>query len=296
MGQVRDAWRNVKRPVLTCGVTLLLAGLVAGSAVAMGKPHVAALQVGLQSKGLYAGTIDGVWGPWTARGVRRLQRRAGIGADGVPGPRTRRALGRLGRHPYGSRVLRPGHVGWDVSATQFRLAWHGFPSGPLDGAFGPRTAAAVFRFQRFARLAADGILGPATYRALRMRVPRSPIWLLSPVGTAATDRFGPRGNRFHTGLDFPAAHGVRVRAAGRGRVVKAGWDAGGYGNVVVVRHPRGVRSWYAHLGGIAVGRGAAVRAGTVVGTVGATGHATGPHLHFELRLRGAAIDPLTALR
>ena len=280
--------------VILCVV--LGAALTAHPAFARGKPAVAALQVGLQGKGLYSGTIDGVWGRGTASAVRRLQRRSGLSVDGVPGPRTRKALGRLGRHGFGSRVLRDGHVGWDVSQVQFLLAWHGFPSGPLDGGFGPRTRAAVERFQRFARLRVDGAPGPATYRALRRPVPRSPIWLRWPLRMQPTDAFGPRGNRFHTGLDFPAGYGVAVRAAGRGRVVKAGWDAGGYGNVVVIRHPRRTYSWYAHLGSSRVARGAWVTAGTRIGTVGATGHATGPHLHFELRLRGAAIDPLTALR
>ncbi len=79
-------------------------------------------------------------------------------------------------------------------------------------------------------------------------------------------------------------------------MVFAGWDAGGYGNLVVIEHPRGVRSWYAHLARIAVRPGPAVVAGNTVGSVGSTGISTGPHLHFELRLAGAAIDPRTALR
>jgi murein DD-endopeptidase MepM/ murein hydrolase activator NlpD len=110
-----------------------------------------------------------------------------------------------------------------------------------------------------------------------------------------TDGFGPRGNRFHTGLDFPARHGVPVAAAAAGRVSFAGRDGGGYGNLVVVRHAGGVYTWYAHLAAIAVRRGAFVGAGARIGTVGATGHATGPHLHFEVRVRGAATDPLAAL-
>ena len=286
----------MKHRLVVISCALVGAALAAQPAAGMGKPRIAALQVGLQAKGLYAATIDGVWGDATGRAVRRLQRRANLAVDGVPGPRTRRALGRLGRHAYGSRVVQNGHVGWDVSQLQFRLAWHGFPSGAIDGGFGPRTEAALRRFQRWARLPADGAAGPATYGALSRPVPRSPIWLRSPLPLAPTDRFGPRGNRFHTGIDFPADRGATVRAAGRGRVIKAGWDAGGYGNVVVVRHPRRTYSWYAHLDGISVGRGAWVSAGTPLGAVGSTGFATGPHLHFEVRLRGAAVDPLTALR
>ena len=84
-----------------------------------------------------------------------------------------------------------------------------------------------------------------------------------------------------------------MAAAGRGCVSSAGWDAGGYGNLVVIEHRAGMTSWYAHLDTIAVRPGACVVAGTPVGTVGSTGHSTGPHLHFELRLRGAAVDPLS---
>ncbi len=125
---------------------------------------MAALQIALAHKGLYRGTIDGHWGRGTEAAVRRLQRNARIGVDGVPGPRTRRALGKLGRHSYGSRMLVAGRVGWDVSQTQFLLAWHGFPSGPMDGRFGPRTTSAVQRFQAHAHLGADGVAGPATLR------------------------------------------------------------------------------------------------------------------------------------
>ena len=262
----------------------------------MGKPRIAALQIGLQAKGLYGATIDGHYGPATARGVRRLQRRAGLAVDGIPGHATRRALGRLGRHAFGSRVLRNGHVGWDVSILQFRLAWRGFPSGRLDGAFGSRTQAAVAGFQRHARLAADGLPGPATYRALGRPLKRVPIALRRPVAVAPTDRFGPRGNRFHTGLDFPASYGAPVRSAAGGVVVKTGWGAPGYGKLVIVRHARKVHTWYAHLRGFSVRRGQTVAAGTPLGSVGASGKATGPHLHFEARLRGAALDPLPALR
>ena len=191
--------------------------------------------------------------------------------------------------------MRSGHVGWDVSQLQFLLAWHGFPSGPLDGAFGPRTEAAVRRFQGWAGVGIDGVPGPATLRALRGPLPRAGLRLAWPVVIPPSDGFGPRGNRFHTGLDFPARHGVPVAAAGAGRVTYAGRDGGGYGNLVVVRHPGRVYTWYAHLGAISVRRGAVLGAGARVGTVGATGRANGPHLHFEVRVRGAATDPLAAL-
>ena len=156
--------------------------------------------------------------------------------------------------------------------------------------------AAVRRFQLWAGLPADGVAGLTTIAALRQPIRRSPIWLIAPLRAPIGDRFGPRGNMFHPGVDFPAPSGTPVHAAGRGQVVFAGWDSGGYGRLVVIEHPQGVRSMYAHLSRIGVAYGQSVVAGSYVGAVGATGFATGPHLHFELRLGTAAIDPLTALR
>jgi peptidoglycan hydrolase-like protein with peptidoglycan-binding domain len=281
------------------GIALLaLVGLLAlaSGARAGRNANVAALQVGLQARGLYGGTIDGVMGPGTRRAVRTLQRRAGIVVDGIPGPQTKRALGRYARHRLGDRMLHEGNRGWDVAALQFKLAWRGFPSGTFDGDFGPHTDAALRHYQRWARVGMDGIAGPATYRALRRGRPHVPYGLLRPVSAPVGDRFGPRGNRFHAGLDLPAFYGARVRAARRGRVVRAGWDGGGYGYLIVIRHRRHVRTMYAHLSHIGVHRGEHVVAGERIGRVGASGEATGPHLHFEVRRRGAAVDPLPALR
>jgi len=254
-------------------------------------PGVAALQVALRAKGLYAGTVDGVRGPLTRVGVRRLQARRGLTVDGIAGPATRRALGRRGRPRLGARTLRLGARGWDVAGLQFLLGRHGFPSGPVDGGLGPRTHAALLRFQRWAGLAADGQAGPATLARLRRRPPASPLVFVPPVTVAPTDRFGPRGNAFHPGLDYPLATGDRIRAAGRGCVSFAGWDAGGYGNLVVISHRLGMTSWYAHLSRIGTRPGACVTAGDPIGRAGSTGNSTGPHLHFELRLRGAAVPP-----
>jgi murein DD-endopeptidase MepM/ murein hydrolase activator NlpD len=284
------------RALTTLLVALLAALVLAGPTAAAGRPGVAALQVALRSKGLYLGTIDGIRGPQTTTAVRRFQRRARLAVDGIVGPQTRRALGRLGRHRLGSRVLVLGRRGWDVSSLQFLLAWHGFPSGNFDGDLGARTDAALRGFQRWAGLFPDGAAGPATLAKLRLRPPRSPLSFSRPVRAPVTDRFGPRGVRFHTGIDFPAPYGARVRAARSGRVVFAAWDAGGFGNLIKIAHGNHVRTWYAHLSSFRVRRGQRVSTGTVIGGVGSTGFSTGPHLHFEVRLRGAALDPLPALR
>jgi murein DD-endopeptidase MepM/ murein hydrolase activator NlpD len=275
---------------------LLVLALAGPTTATAASPNVAALQVTLRARGLYHSTIDGISGPATEAAVRRFQRRAHLSADGVVGPRTRRAMGHYGRHRFAQRVLFTGMRGWDVAALQFSLAEHGFPSGTFDGAFGPRTDAALRRFQRFARLGRDGVAGPATFRALRHAPARCPIALRRPVRAAIGDRFGPRGNRFHAGVDLTAHYGTTVRAAANGRVRRAGWDSGGYGYLVVIRHAHSVRTMYAHLSRLYVHRGQRVSVGRRVGRVGATGHAFGPHLHFEVRYRGAAVDPLPALR
>jgi murein DD-endopeptidase MepM/ murein hydrolase activator NlpD len=283
------------RPLRALAAVFVLCLVLAAPAVG-GSPNVAALQVALQARGLYAGTIDGLKGPGTTAAVRRFQRRARITVDGVAGPQTRRALGRYGRFTLGKRILHEGKTGWDVAALQFALAKHGFPSGMFDGGFGPRTAAALRRFQRWARITPDGVVGPGTFAALRRPPPRSPLSFRRPLPTGVGDRYGPRGNRFHAGIDFPAPYRARVRAGAAGRVVFAGWDSGGYGYVVRIAHGSGVTTLYAHLSTIRVRLGTRVGAGARIGGVGASGSATGPHLHFEVHVRGAAVDPLPALR
>jgi peptidoglycan hydrolase-like protein with peptidoglycan-binding domain len=274
----------------------LVALVVAGSAAgATRDARVAALQVALRANGLYNGDVDGLSGPRTERAVRTLQAKAKISVDGVVGPQTRKALGRLGRPGLGTRTLKFGKRGWDVASLQFRLAEHGFPSGTFDGVFGPRTDDAVRRFQEWAGLPVDGHAGRATYRALTMPAATSPLNFKPPLFVPHTDPFGPRGVRFHTGVDFPAPHGTPVLAARTGRVTIARW-LDGYGYTIVVRHTLGVSTMYAHLSAFVVRDGEAVAVGQPIGRVGASGSATGPHLHFEVRVRGAAVDPLPSLR
>jgi peptidoglycan hydrolase-like protein with peptidoglycan-binding domain len=257
---------------------------------------VAALQVGLHSHGLYQGPIDGISGPGTGKAIRRLQKRAHLTVDGVVGPKTRRALGRFARHRIGSRKLKVGKGGWDVAALQFELAEHGFPSGPFDGIFGPHIDAALRRYQEWDGLKVDGVAGPTTLGALTAPPPAIPLPLVWPLTDPVLgDRFGPRGEGWHAGIDLPAQMGTPVYSARSGQVVWAGWRDGGWGFLVVVAHGHGERSMYAHLSRIDVRVGVRVGQGVRVGLIGATGDATGPHLHFEVRIRGASVDPLRAL-
>ena len=139
-----------------------------------------------------------------------------------------------------------------------------------------------------------GRVGPRTIAALTAPPPSCPLTLSWPITALVGSPFGPRGDRFHPGIDLPAATGTPVGAAASGVVTWAA-PADGYGNLVIVAHGSGVSTFYAHLSAMSVRVGQKVSTGSQLGLVGATGEATGPHLHFEVRVRGAAVDPLLAL-
>ncbi len=292
--------RAIRTLVAVAAVTVV-AGAAAAPVAQARSGNVAALQVALKAVGLYGGAIDGIRGPGTRGAVQRFQRRHRLAVDGVAGPATRRALGRRGAPRLGSRAMRRGNRGWDVAALQFMLSRRGHSPGSIDGGFGGGTLAAVRSFQRAAGLVADGAAGPATLRALRGArrggggrgggTVGGPVVFFRPVRAPITDGFGKRWGRMHTGLDFPAATGTRVEAAGRGVVSFAGYNTGGYGNLVIVDHRLGYQTWYAHLSVETSYVGEPVVGGTRVGLVGSTGHSTGPHLHFEVRRNGTPIDP-----
>lgn len=115
-----------------------------------------------------------------------------------------------------------------------------------------------------------------------------------PVGGSVTSEFGQRclegSCRMHAGIDIGAGMGAAVGAAGSGTVIFAG-SQGGYGNCVIINHGDGFATLYGHLSAISVTNGQSVGRGTRIGSVGNTGHSTGPHLHFEVRVGGAAQNP-----
>jgi len=124
---------------------------------------------------------------------------------------------------------------------------------------------------------------------------REPEGLRLPFGEA-TSPFGWRtdpiagGRRFHAGVDLRAAYGTEVPAAAQGIVERAGEEAG-YGLTIVLQHADGLETRYAHLSSLDVRVGEEVRTGQVIGRVGSTGRATGPHLHFEVTRDGERVDP-----
>jgi murein DD-endopeptidase MepM/ murein hydrolase activator NlpD len=139
--------------------------------------------------------------------------------------------------------------------------------------------------QRRHVIADDSAGGPEhpTVTALRSRWPvRGPI----------TSDFGPRRAfaRFHSGIDIAAKPETPCRIAAAGTVVFAGWQ-NGYGKTIIVEHGDRIHTLYGHLSRLVVSRGQRVKQGAVIGLTGTTGHASGPHLHYEILVNGRPVDP-----
>jgi murein DD-endopeptidase MepM/ murein hydrolase activator NlpD len=117
------------------------------------------------------------------------------------------------------------------------------------------------------------------------------IW---PVEGTVTSAFGYRWGRMHEGIDISVPEGTPIRAAADGTVIleQSEYESGGYGNYTCVDHGGGLSTCYAHQSSFAASVGASVSQGDVIGYSGNTGHSTGPHLHFEVRINGTPTDPL----
>lgn len=120
-------------------------------------------------------------------------------------------------------------------------------------------------------------------------------------GWAVSSTFGVRKDPFlgtaalHSGMDFRAPTGAPIRATAKGVVIRAGW-AGGYGRLVEIEHANGLSTRFGHMSRILVKEGDTVNVGDIVGEVGSSGRSTGPHLHYEVRRNGAALDPLRFIK
>lgn len=113
-----------------------------------------------------------------------------------------------------------------------------------------------------------------------------------PAVGSVISPFGTRGGRLHAGVDINAGYGTAVSAAQAGTVIRASWYSG-YGNCIDISHGDGIVTRYGHLSRIAVKVGQKIGKGQFIGRVGATGHATGPHLHFEVMVNGRARNPMS---
>jgi murein DD-endopeptidase MepM/ murein hydrolase activator NlpD len=112
-----------------------------------------------------------------------------------------------------------------------------------------------------------------------------------PVRGGVTSDFGPRRYRFHYGIDLRLKVGDSVRCAFSGKVRIIDFEGRGYGNYIVIRHDNGLETVYAHLSAVLVSLNQNIKAGELIAYGGNTGHSTGPHLHFETRYIGNAINP-----
>jgi murein DD-endopeptidase MepM/ murein hydrolase activator NlpD len=116
------------------------------------------------------------------------------------------------------------------------------------------------------------------------------------VGGYISSTMGYRWGKMHKGIDIARPSNSTIKAADNGVIVSAGWDNGGYGNKIVIDHQNGYRTVYAHLSSIGVSAGQNVAKGSAIGVMGATGDATGVHLHFEVYKNGALADPLAYIK
>lgn len=119
----------------------------------------------------------------------------------------------------------------------------------------------------------------------------SPSGYIWPLSGPVTSPFGPRWGRMHEGIDISVSVGTPIYAVASGRTLLAAYT-GGYGNYTCVDHGGHISSCYAHQNGFATSVGESVTQGQIIGYSGNTGNSTGPHLHFEIRVNGAAVDPL----
>jgi murein DD-endopeptidase MepM/ murein hydrolase activator NlpD len=117
-----------------------------------------------------------------------------------------------------------------------------------------------------------------------------------PAAGKLTSRFGRRWGRMHKGIDIAGPVGTPINAAADGTVISAGWNSGGYGNLVELRHSDGTTTRYGHNSRISVSVGQTVRQGQQMAEMGSTGHSTGSHVHFEIRpTGGSAVNPIAHL-
>lgn len=128
------------------------------------------------------------------------------------------------------------------------------------------------------------------FRPFQVRV-YSGLWRWPLKAGIVSSEFGRRWGRRHDGIDIAADTGVSVTAAAAGTVLYSGDKLRGYGNVVILRHDQNTTTLYAHNETLLVKEGEQVRAGQQIATLGSTGRSTGPHVHFEMRRQGKAVDP-----
>jgi len=263
-------------------------------------------------QGKLAIDADGIFGPITRGAVLDFQARAGLSRTGEVDAKTWQSLFRAsvsyvsGDSAIAERIVRDE----PRSAPRLRVVDRQTQSEPPEASL-PSRQAALENLVSVGREPDVTPASPAKQPANRPAVERPRVerpvaapapapapapaagcgTLASPVEGTVTSSFGEdRGDHRHAGQDISAPSGTPVRAVDCGTVTQAA-GGGGYGNIVCVKHSATVSTCYAHLSSFETKRGDYVEVGQMIGRVGSTGNSTGPHLHFEVRENGSAVDP-----
>ena len=160
------------------------------------------------------------------------------------------------------------------------------PAPPSDS-----SPEATADYERAARIMA----GLDDMNLYRIAIENSPLAMPLKTAFRFTSGFGRRWGRMHEGLDLAGTYGSPIYATGDGVVSHAGWESG-YGNMVEITHPYGLKSRYGHLSAVRVEMGQRVSRGDRIGDMGSTGHSTGTHLHYEVRFGNEAVDPMSFIK
>jgi murein DD-endopeptidase MepM/ murein hydrolase activator NlpD len=175
-----------------------------------------------------------------------------------------------------------------LGITPARVGSHDAVGGPFESA-GNSTFKSLFDSWKKLDQLQDGVIAIPSDKPIKVNV-------------EFTSGFGVRSDPFHAGaamhpgIDLAGAYGTPIYATADGTVLRAGWNSGGYGNLVEIDHGRGITTRYGHMSAILVHAGQHITRGQQIGRMGSTGRSTGNHLHYEVRIDGRAVNPIPFMK
>ncbi len=175
-----------------------------------------------------------------------------------------------------------------LGISEARVGAPGGVGGPFEAAGNPTFKALFNSWKKLDQLQ-DGVIAIPSDKPVKTDV-------------AFTSGFGVRSDPFHAGaamhpgIDLAGAYGTPVYATADGTVLRAGWNSGGYGNLIEIDHGRGITTRFGHLSAILIHAGDRITRGQLIGRMGSTGRSTGNHLHYEVRIDGRAVNPIPFMK